>query len=275
MEETETKEESLDAAPEKPLNDAPLQEGRGSREQDKQGKDTEDLDEMMEAGLHFGHKTSKTHPKMKPYIGGVRNTIHLINLEKTKEKLKEALEVVSDIVANKKTLFLVGTKVQVKGPVHELAIEAGLPYVTEHWIGGLFTNFEMVQKRIEHLKDLESQKESEDFTKYTKKERLDITEEIKKLEKKFGGLKNMERLPDAIFVFDLDENELAVKEAKQKGIQVLAIVDTNCDPTTVDYAIPANDDAVSSVKYIVEKVKNAIQDGKNRSPVEISDGEND
>lgn len=249
MEETAITEKSLDSAQDK-----------------KAGETNNDLEEMMEAGLHFGHKTSKTHPKMKPYIGGVRNTIHLINLEKTKEKLQEALDVVSDLVANGKTILLVGTRVQVKSLVRELAQETGVPYVTERWIGGLFTNFEMVQKRIEHLKDLERQKESEDFTKYTKKERLDITKEIEKLEKKFGGLKNLERLPDAIFVFDLDENELAVREAKQKGIQVLAIADTNCDPTAVDYAIPANDDAVSAVTYIAQKVREAILNARGKSP---------
>lgn len=217
-----------------------------------------ELQEMMEAGLHFGHKTSKTHPQMKRYIAGVRNSIHIINLEKTKEKLQEVLEVVRDLVTSGKIILLVGTKVQTKDLVRDLAKETGLPYVTERWIGGLLTNFEMVQKRIEHLKDLENKKASEDFNKYTKWEQHEMEEERKKLERKFGGMKNLGGLPNALFVFDLDENQLAVKEAKQKNIQVLAIVDTNCDPGSVDYAIPANDDAVSSVKYIVEKVRDAI-----------------
>ncbi len=229
-----------------------------------QGKEKEQfsLEEMMEAGLHFGHKTSKTHPKMKPYVVGVRNSVHIINLEKTRQKLLEALGVVRDLVAKGKVILLVGTKVQVKNSVRELAEETGLPYVTERWIGGLLTNFESVQKRIEHLKELEDKKQSEEFQKYTKWEQHEMEEERKKLEKKFGGVKGLDRLPDALFVFDLDKNKLAMKEAKQKGIQILAIVDTNCDPTSVDYAVPANDDAVSSVRYIVQKVKETILSAK-------------
>lgn len=217
------------------------------------------LEEMMEAGLHFGHKTSKTHPKMKPYITGVRNTIHIINLEKTKEKLDEALLALAEMVALGKVVVFVGTKVQIKNFVHDTAVEANVPYVTERWIGGLLTNFEGVSKRIAHLKDLEKKlADEEEANKYTKWERHEMQEEIEKLNEKFGGMKTLEKLPDAIFVFDFDENQLAVKEAKQKGIQVFAICDTNCDPSLVDYAIPANDDAISSVRYILQKVKDAI-----------------
>jgi small subunit ribosomal protein S2 len=224
-----------------------------------QGKIDKSLEEMMEAGLHFGHKSSKAHPKMKPYIAGVRNTIHILNLEKTKEKLEETLAVLGEMAQAKKVILLVGTKVQIRTLVREAAEEAGVPYVTGRWIGGLFTNFEEVSKRIAYLKDLESKRSSEEeWGKYTKWERHEMEEEIKKLEKKFGGVKMLEKLPDAMFVFDLDENDLAVREAKQKGIPVFAISDTNCDPTRVDYAIPANDDAVSSVRYIVEKVKETL-----------------
>ncbi|MBI2098544.1 MAG: 30S ribosomal protein S2 [Candidatus Wildermuthbacteria bacterium] len=227
-------------------------------EQKEENKEQFSLEEMMEAGLHFGHKTSKTHPRMKPYVAGVRNSIHLINLEKTREKLREALEAVRDLAAAGKVILLVGTKVQVKGPVRELAEETGLPYVTNRWIGGLITNFEMVAKRIEHLKALENKKASEDFGKYTKWEQHEMEEERKRLERKFGGVKNLERLPDAMFVFDLDENQLALREAKLKGIQVFALVDTNCDPASVNYAIPANNDAISSVKYIAGKLRDTL-----------------
>ena len=224
------------------------------------------LEAMMEAGLHFGHKTSKTHPKMKPYITGVRNTIHIINLEKTAEKLQEALDALGAMVAEGKTVLLVGTKVQVKNAVHEAAIETGLPYVTERWIGGLLTNFEEMSKRIAHLKDLENKLASEEeASKYTKWERHEMQEEINKLEEKFGGVKNLEKLPDALFIFDLDENELAQKEAKHKGIQIFAVVDTNGDPSIVDYAIPANDDAVSSIKFIAEKVKETVLKNKSEA----------
>ena len=224
------------------------------------------LEEMTGAGLQFGHKTSKTHPKMKPYVASVRNTIHLINLEKTREKLQEAFEAICDLVAQGKVVLLVGTKVQAKGAVRELAEATGLPYVTERWIGGLLTNFESVSKRIAHLKDLEQKKQTEEFQKYTKWEQLQMEEEIQRLSEKFGGVKTLVRLPDAMFVFDLDENELAQKEAKLKGIKVFALCDTDSDPTSVDYAIPANDDAVSSIKYIAEKLKEAILKVKSQIP---------
>ena len=227
-------------------------------EQKAEKQEQFNLEEMAGAGLQFGHKTSKTHPKMKPNVASVRNTIHLINLEKTKEKLQEAFEAVCGLVASGKVVLLVGTKVQAKGAVRELAEATGLPYVTERWIGGLLTNFDSVSGRIKHMKDLENKKQTEEFQKYTKWEQLQMEEEIEKLNEKFGGVKTLERLPDAMFIFDLDKNELARKEAKLKGIKIFALCDTDCDPSKVDYAIPANDDAVSSIQYIAEKLKDAI-----------------
>lgn len=227
------------------------------------GKENKGLEEMMEAGLHFGHKTSKTHPKMKPYITGVRNTVHIINLERTQEKLTEALDALGKLVAEGKTVLLLGTKVQVGGPVKEVALETGSAYVTERWIGGLLTNFEEVSKRTAHLKELESKKANpEEWGKYTKFEQHEMQEEMEKLEEKFGGVKHLEKLPDAIFIFDLNENQLALKEARHKGVQVFAVSDTNTDPSKVDYAIPANDDAVSAVTYIAEKVRDTILEAK-------------
>lgn len=226
--------------------------------QTTENKEQLSLEEMTAAGLQFGHKTSKTHPKMKPYVASVRNTIHLINLEKTREKLQEALAAISGLVANGKVVLLVGTKVQAKGAVRELAEATGLPYVTERWIGGLLTNFETVSKRISHLKDLEVKKQSEEFQKYTKWEQLQMEEEIQRLNKKFGGVKTLGRLPDVMFIFDLDKNELARKEAKLKGLKIFALCDTDCDPSLVDYAIPANDDAVSSIKYIARKLQETL-----------------
>ncbi len=217
-----------------------------------------EIEEMAEAGLHFGHKTSKLHPKMKPYIFGVRNGISVIDLEKTKEKLKEALNFIAKLISENKILLFVGTKVSVKELVKNLAQELNLPYITERWLGGTFTNFQTIKKRIEYFKELEKKKSEGELEKYTKKEKAQFEEKIKKLEKKFGGIKNLERLPDAIFVIDTKKDYLAVKEAREKGIKVIGICDTNADPTQVDYPIPANDDSVSSVKYILEKVKEAI-----------------
>ena len=216
------------------------------------------LEEMAEAGLSFGHRTSKVHPKMKPYIATVKNTVHLIDLEKTKEEFVKTLKYIKELVKEGKTLLLIGTKVQFKDLVKETAKEAGIPYVVRRWLGGTFTNFKIIRKRIDYFKELEEKKEKGEFKKYTKKEQLDLEREIKNLEEKFGGIKNMEKLPEAILALDIRKNGLAIKEAKSKGIKVIAVADTNVDPSLADYIIPANDDAISSVKYILEKVKGVI-----------------
>src|SRR3989338_7823640 len=213
------------------------------------------MQEMTAAGLHFGHKTSKTHPKMKPYIAGVRNTVHMFDLAKTKEKLQKALEYIQSLRAEGKTLLLVGTKIQIKELVKETAAACSLPYVSDRWIGGAFTNFGTIAKRTEYFRGLEKKKESGELEKYTKKEQLGIAEEMKNLEMHFGGIKNLAKLPDAVFICDLDKNQLVLREAKNKGIPVIALVDTNIDPTLVDYVIPANDDAQSSVRYILGKIQ--------------------
>ena len=216
------------------------------------------IQEMMAVGLHFGHMTSKTHPRMKPFIAGVRNTVHIIDLEKTKEKLQEVLEYVKKLKEEGKILLLVGTKVQQRSLVREAAKACGLPFVTERWIGGTFTNFGTISKRIERLKELEQQLASGEWDeKYTKKEQLDLKEEIRILEKTFGGIKELTKVPDAIFVCDLKENASAVREAKNKGVPIIAISDTNTNPDEADYFIPANNDAVSSLKYILDKIQEA------------------
>ncbi len=211
-------------------------------------------EEMLKAGLHFGHKTSKTHPKMKPYISGMRNTIHLIDVEKTQEKLDAALAFLKELKSEQKVVLLVGTKIQIRTFIVETAKELSLPYVSERWIGGTLTNFETIQKRSEFLKELEAKRTEGELEKYTKKERLQFDRKIADLESKFGGIKKLEKVPNAIFVFDIDENRLAVNEAKRMGIPVIGIVDTNINPEDIDYPIPANDDAVSSVRYILNKV---------------------
>ncbi|MDO8436240.1 MAG: 30S ribosomal protein S2 [bacterium] len=217
-----------------------------------------DLEEMGQAGLHFGHRTSRINPKINPYLYGVRNNVHIFDLEKTAEKLKEALSFIQQIIKEGKVMILVGTKIQVKNLSKEMAKECGLLYVVERWLGGTLTNFETIKKRIEYFKSLEKKKEEGELEKYTKKERANFDKEIKDLEMKFGGIKNLEKLPDAIFVLDMKKDNLAVKEARAKGVKVIGIADTNTDPTLADYPIPANDDAISSVRYILEKMKEAI-----------------
>jgi len=216
------------------------------------------LAEMEKAGLSFGHRTSKIHPKMKPYLQGVRNTVHMIDLEKTQEKFKEALKYIKELVQEEKTLLLVGTKIQFKDLVKEIAKETNLPYIVRRWLGGTFTNFKTIRKRIDYFKDLEEKKQKGELEKYTKKEQLDIDKEIRGLEEKFGGVKDMEKIPEAIFVLDIKKDGLAVKEAREKKVKIIAIADTNVDPSLADYVIPANDDAISSVRYILEKVKDVI-----------------
>jgi len=221
-----------------------------------------DPEEMARAGLHFGHRTSRINPKMKPYLFGARNSVHLIDLEKTIEELKEALKFIQKLISENKTLLIVGTKIQVRNLVKDMARDCGLPWVAERWLGGTLTNFETVSKRIEYFKDLEKKKAEGELEKYTKKERAKIDQKLRNLEIKFGGIKNLTKLPDAIFVLDMKKDELAIKEARAKGIRIIGITDTNVDPTLVDYPIPANDDAISSVKYILDKVKEVILKAK-------------
>lgn len=227
----------------------------GKKEKDKFNLDTE---EMTRAGLHFGHRTSTLHPKMEPYLLGVRNTVHIIDLEKTKKNLIEALEFIQKLISENKILLLVGTKIQIKDLVKNVAKDCDFPYVIERWLGGSFTNFGTILKRIEYFKDLEKKKTEGELEKYTKKERAKVDQALRGLEIKFGGIKNLTKLPDAVFICDMKKEKLAVKEARMKGIKVIGICDTNVDPTLADLPIPANDDAISSVKYILEKVKEVI-----------------
>jgi len=221
-----------------------------------------DTAEMARVGLHFGHKTSKIHPKMKPYLFGARNGVHLIDLEKSAEKLKEALKFIQGLISEGKVLVFIGTKIQLKGAVKETAEECGLPHVAERWLGGTFTNFEAIKKRVDYFKDLENKKKQGELEKYTKKERAQIDKEIASLQLKFGGIRDLAQLPDAVFVADMRKDHLAIREAKAKGIKVVAICDTNTDPSVADYFIPGNDDAISSVKYILDKIKEVVLKAK-------------
>ncbi|MFA7385626.1 MAG: 30S ribosomal protein S2 [Candidatus Paceibacterota bacterium] len=216
------------------------------------------IDQLSEAGLFVGHRKSATHPKMKPYISGEKNTIHLIDLEKTAEKLEEMLEKIKKIREEGKNLLLVGTKKQAKDLVKETADECKIPYVNERWLGGTITNFPIIKKRVEYYKDLEKKKAAGELEKYTKKERLEIDREIERLRLKFEGIKNMETTPDAIFVLDIQKDITAVKEAKIKNILIFAIIDTDDNPDLVDCFVPANNDAIVSIKYILDKIKEVL-----------------
>ena len=221
-----------------------------------------DIDGMEKAGVNFGHKVSKLHPKMKPYVSGIKNGVHIFDLEKTAKELEKALTFVSKIASEGKTIVFVGTKIQLRSVIQDAAKECGVPYVTERWLGGTFTNFETIQKRVNYFKDLERKKETGELTKYTKKEQLDFDKEIASLKVKFDGIRNMSKLPDAVFIFGLDKDLTCAKEAKIKGIKIVSIVDSNVNPDIVDYPIPANDDAISSVRYIIDIVKQTIQNSK-------------
>ena len=223
-----------------------------------------DLEEMAKAGLHFGHRTSKINPKMKPYISSVRNAVHIIDLEKTIDHFDQALKFIQDLISQGKIILFVGTKIQSKDLVKEAAQECNLPYINQRWLGGTFTNFKTLKKRIDYFKETEEKKKKGDLAKYTKLERIKIDEELKNLEIKFGGIKNMNELPDAIFVLDMKKDALAIKEARTKGIKVISVADTNIDPNLADYPIPANDDAMSSVNYILNKVKEVILKSKSK-----------
>jgi len=221
------------------------------------------IEEMEKAGVNLGHKVSKLHPKMKQYVSGVKNNVHIFDLEKVSKELIKALTFISKIVSEGKSIIFVGTKIQLKSIIQEVAEECGIPYVTERWLGGTFTNFETIQKRVNYFKDLEKKKETGELEKYTKKEQLNFTREIASLKTKFNGIRNMSKLPEAVFIFGLDKDLTCALEAKRKGIKIIAIVDTNVNPDIVDYPIPANDDAISSVRYIIEKVKEAILNSRN------------
>lgn len=221
-----------------------------------------DTEEMARAGVHFGHKTSKVHPKMQPYLFGSRSGVHILDLEKTKQKFSQALEFVKELIASGKILLLVGTKVQTKDLLEKTAKECGLPYVSERWLGGTFTNFSIILKRIEYYKSLEKQKQEGDWEKYTKKEKAKFEKELNRLKIKFEGIRNLNRLPDVVFVCDMKKDELAIKEAKSKGIKIIAIADTNTNPDDADFPIPANDDAFSSLEYLLGKLEEVVLKNK-------------
>jgi small subunit ribosomal protein S2 len=219
---------------------------------------------LLEAGSHFGHQTNRWNPKMKPYIFTARNGIHILDLQKTIVGLTAAYHYVVETVASGSKILFVGTKKQAQEAVAEESARAGQLYITQRWLGGTLTNFVTIRKRLRYLADLEAQRDRGDFTKLTKAEGLKLEEEIVKLNRVFSGLKNMDRLPAALFIVDPHKESLAVQEARKVGIPIVAMVDTNCDPDVVDYVIPCNDDAIRSIRLITSKIADAASEGQNR-----------
>lgn len=219
--------------------------------------------QMLEAGVHFGHQTRYWNPKMAPYIFGDRNKIHIINLEKTVPMFNEALNFLGKVAANGGIILFVGTKRSARETIGEQAARCGMPYVNHRWLGGMMTNFRTVKQSVRRLKSLQTMSQDGSFERLTKREALDLTREMEKLERSLGGIQNMERLPDVLFVIDVDHEKIAVSEARKLGIPVVAVVDTNSSPEGVDYVIPGNDDAIRAIQLYVTAAADAIVEAKN------------
>ena len=216
------------------------------------------MKQLLEAGVHFGHQTRRWNPKMAEYIYTERNGIYIIDLQKSVGKVDEAYKAVSDIAAEGGTILFVGTKKQAQEAVQTEAERCGMYYVNERWLGGMLTNFKTIQSRIKRLKDIEKMAEDGTFDVLPKKEVVNIKKEWDKLEKNLGGIKDMKRIPDAIFVVDPKKEKICVQEAHSLGITLIGIAETNCDPEELDYVIPGNDDAIRAVKLIVSKMADAV-----------------
>ena len=231
--------------------------------------------EMLEAGVHFGHQTRYWNPKMAPYIFGHRNKIHIVNLEKTMTLYHDALKFVRQLTSNKGSVLFVGTKRQAREIVREEALRCGSPYVDYRWLGGMLTNYKTVKGSIQRLKDMLVMREDGSFEKLSKKEALQYEREITKLERSLGGIKDMNGLPDALFVIDVGYQKGAISEAKKLGIPVIGIVDTNHSPDGVDYVIPGNDDSSRAIKLYARGMADAVLEGRSTSIKEIVSGGSD
>ncbi len=226
------------------------------------------LEDLLEAGCHFGHQAKRWFPKMAPYIWGERSGVHIFDLAKTQKQLQQACVKVRDLVASGKTIVFLGTKRQAAPIIKQEAERAGIPYAINRWPGGLITNWKQIEKSISRLRDLKSNRSSGEFSKYIKKEQSMIDKEISRLSRLFGGLENLSAIPDALFVVDVKREAGALDEARRFKITTIAIVDTNCDPGDADIVIPANDDAIRSIHLIVNKLADAVIEGKNIKTLE-------
>ena len=220
------------------------------------------MKQLLEAGVHFGHQTRRWDPKMAEYIFQARNGIHIIDLQKTSKKLDEAYEFIREQAEEGKTVLFVGTKKQAQECMKEAALKCGMFYVNQRWLGGMLTNFDTIQKRIQRLKDLEAMEQDGTFEILPKKEVILLKKEMEKLERNLGGIKDMNEMPGVIFLVDPKKERIAILEAKKLGIPVVGLVDTNCNPEELDYPIPGNDDAIRAVKLIADVMANAVIEGK-------------
>jgi small subunit ribosomal protein S2 len=217
--------------------------------------------ELLEAGMHFGHQTRRWNPKMRPYIFTERNGIHILDLRQTLTIIEEAYELVKNITADGGEVLFVGTKKQAQGAIEEAATDSGMPYVNNRWLGGMLTNFETIHKRILYMLELERMDESDEMEALPKKERLKLRRELEKLHNVLGGVRDMKRVPDALFVIDVIEEHIAVAEGHRLGIPMIAIVDTNCDPDAIDLVIPGNDDAIRTAYLVSGVIAEAAKEG--------------
>ena len=223
---------------------------------------TPTMTELLEAGVHFGHKVSRGHPRMKPYIFGARDGVHILDLAQSETKLKEAIEYVYELGKSGGVLLVVGTKKQAQEIVEELSLAAGAPYVNAHWVGGMLTNFDEVKKNINRLNSLQKERETGELSRYTKKEQLLISRKIAKFQDNLGGVSQLSKIPDAMFIVDSVNEDTAVKEALRMGIKLVGFADTNSNPAVFDYPIPANDDGIKAIKIVCEAVVKAYGEGK-------------
>jgi small subunit ribosomal protein S2 len=220
------------------------------------------MKELLEAGVHFGHQTRRWNPKMKPFIFGKRNGIHIIDLQKTLKHFEEAAEFVRELAGNGRNILFVGTKRQAQDTIREEATRCGMFYMNHRWLGGTMTNFDTIKKSITRFKEIEVALANED-SHLTKKERIGLERQRKKMERAIGGIKDMEGLPEALFVVDTEHEHIAVKEANRLGIPVIAVVDTNCDPEDVDFPIPGNDDAIRAIRLFTSRIADNVLEGLN------------
>ncbi len=223
------------------------------------------LKEMLDAGMHFGHSKSKWNPKMKPYIFTTKNGVHIIDLTKSQKMLETVFEFIENLVGEKKQILFVGTKKQAKAKITEIAKEVNMPYINEKWPGGALTNFTVFKRSIKKYNDLSAEKEQGKLEKYTKWERMVFEKQIEKLEKKVKGMANVNKLPDALFIWDIKKEKIAVSEARKKNIPIIAVCDTNVDPSLVNYPIPANDDALKTIELILDLVKKSVEEGRKKT----------
>jgi small subunit ribosomal protein S2 len=218
--------------------------------------------QLLDAGVHFGHQTRRWNPKMKRFIFGERNGIYIIDLNKTLTHIDSAYRYVRDVVGNGGNVLFVGTKKQTQDPVADYAAECGMPYINERWLGGMLTNFSTVSGRVKKMQEYERMKAVGDFEAMPKKEALLLTRELTKLQRNLGGIRGLEKRPDAVFVIDTKKEHIAVTEANKLGIPVIAVVDTNCDPDVINYVIPGNDDAIRSGKLMCRVISDAVKEGR-------------